>query len=101
MTLRRYLWGDSASILTLLGVAAVVLFVKLGAAELWTLEGRWAGVCAHMIRSGDYLHPYLYGHAYYDKPLLSYWLAIAVAHGDRSFRGFIRKIACCSRRWSL
>ena len=80
MTLRRYLWGDSASILTLLGVAAVVLFVKLGAAELWTLEGRWAGVCAHMIRSGDYLHPYLYGHAYYDKPLLSYWLAIAVAH---------------------
>jgi 4-amino-4-deoxy-L-arabinose transferase-like glycosyltransferase len=32
-----------------------------------------------MIRSGDYLHPYLYGNAYYDKPLLSYWLAIAVA----------------------
>jgi 4-amino-4-deoxy-L-arabinose transferase-like glycosyltransferase len=79
MILRRYLWGDSAGILTLLGVAAVVLFIKLGAAELWTLEGRWAGVCAHMIRSGDYLHPYLYGNAYYDKPLLSYWLAIAVA----------------------
>jgi 4-amino-4-deoxy-L-arabinose transferase-like glycosyltransferase len=34
-----------------------------------------------MIQSGDYLHPYLFGNAYYDKPLLSYWLAIAVARG--------------------
>jgi 4-amino-4-deoxy-L-arabinose transferase-like glycosyltransferase len=81
MILRRYLWGDSGNILILLGVAVVLLFIKLGAAELWTLEGRWAGVCAHMMQSGDYLHPYLFGNAYYDKPLLSYWLAIAVARG--------------------
>jgi 4-amino-4-deoxy-L-arabinose transferase-like glycosyltransferase len=81
MILRRYLWGDSANILILLGVAAVLLFIRLGAAELWTLEGRWAGVCSHMIQSGDYLHPYLFGNAYYDKPLLSYWLAVAVARG--------------------
>jgi 4-amino-4-deoxy-L-arabinose transferase-like glycosyltransferase len=79
MTLKRYLWGESGSVALLLGATAAVLFVKLGAAELWTLEGRWAGVCAHMIQTGDYLHPYLYGEAYYDKPLLSYWLAIAVA----------------------
>ncbi len=79
MTLRRYLWGESASVTLLLGVTAAVFFVKLGAAELWTLEGRWAAVCEHMIQSGDYLHPYLFGDAYYDKPLLSYWLAVAVA----------------------
>jgi 4-amino-4-deoxy-L-arabinose transferase-like glycosyltransferase len=79
MSLERRLWGQPASVWLLLGATALLLFTKLGAAELWTLEGRWAGVCAHMMRSGDYLHPYLFGDAYYDKPLLSYWLALASA----------------------
>ena len=74
-----WLWGESSSIILLLAISAVVLFVKLGAAELWTHEGRWAAVCSHMMRSGDYLHPYLYGAAYYDKPVLSYWLMIGAA----------------------
>jgi 4-amino-4-deoxy-L-arabinose transferase-like glycosyltransferase len=79
MTLRRHLWGSSSGIYWLLAAAAAVLLVKLGAAELWTLEGRWAAVSARMLRSGDYLHPYLYGGAYYDKPLVSYWLMITAA----------------------
>ena len=79
MSLERRLWGQPASVWLLLGATALLLFTQLGAAELWTLEGRWAGVCMHMLRSGDYLHPYLFGDAYYDKPLLSYWLALASA----------------------
>jgi hypothetical protein len=79
MTVKRWLWGESSTILLLLAVSSAVLFAKLGAAELWTHEGRWAAICAHMIASGDYLHPYLFGEAYYDKPLLSYWLMIGVA----------------------
>jgi 4-amino-4-deoxy-L-arabinose transferase-like glycosyltransferase len=78
-TLERWLWGDSATIFSLLAVASVVLLARLGAAELWTMEGRWAGICAHMIDSGDYFHPYLFGDPYYDKPLLSYWLMIGAA----------------------
>src|ERR1041385_5762721 len=79
MIVERRLWGQSASVWLLLGATALLLFPKLGAAELWTLEGRWAGVCAHMMRSGDYVHPYLFGDAYYDKPLLSYWLPLPSA----------------------
>ncbi len=77
--IKRYLWGESATVFTLLAAAAVTLFAKLGAAELWTQEGRWEAISAHMISSGDFLHPYLYGSAYYDKPLLSYWLMLAAS----------------------
>jgi 4-amino-4-deoxy-L-arabinose transferase-like glycosyltransferase len=31
------------------------------------------------MRSGDYVHPYLFDEEYYDKPLLSYWLMIGSA----------------------
>lgn len=79
MTVQRWLWGESATIALLLAVSSAVLFAKLGTAELWTQEGRWAAICAHMIASGDYFHPYLFGEPYYDKPLLSYWLMIGVA----------------------
>ena len=79
ITVKRWLWGESATIVLLLTVAAAVLLGRLGAAELWTQEGRWAAICAHMIASGDYFHPYLFGEPYYDKPLLSYWLMIGVA----------------------
>jgi 4-amino-4-deoxy-L-arabinose transferase-like glycosyltransferase len=75
----RVLWNHPASPWLLLGATSVLLLAQLGSAELWTLEGRWAGVCMHMMGSGDYLHPYLFGSAYYDKPLLSYWLVIAFA----------------------
>jgi 4-amino-4-deoxy-L-arabinose transferase-like glycosyltransferase len=63
----------------LLATAALLLFIMPGASNLWTHEGRWAVICREMMRSGDYLHPYLLGEEYYDKPLLSYWLMIGVA----------------------
>jgi 4-amino-4-deoxy-L-arabinose transferase-like glycosyltransferase len=63
----------------LLGSAALLLFIMPGAADLWTHEGRWAVICREMMRSGDYIHPYLFDEEYYDKPLLSYWLMIGAA----------------------
>jgi 4-amino-4-deoxy-L-arabinose transferase-like glycosyltransferase len=51
----------------------------LGAAELWTQEGRWGLICQQMQRSGDLLHPSLLGEPYYGKPLLSYWLMLLAA----------------------
>src|ERR1051326_8374927 len=79
VTVAERLWGSRVSGALLLAGATAVIAVKLGAAELWTLEGRWAAICAHMLRSGDYLHPYLFGAPYYDKPLLSYWLMIGAS----------------------
>lgn len=66
--------GRSGSLWTLL--AAAPLFLMLGAAELWTQEGRWGLICQQMLRSGDWLHPSLLGEPYYGKPLLSYWLML-------------------------
>lgn len=76
-------WSPSSAILSsgwVLALAAVVvLLLELGAAQLWTQEGRWGDICRHMLESGDYTHPRLLGLPYYDKPLLSYWLMIGVA----------------------
>jgi 4-amino-4-deoxy-L-arabinose transferase-like glycosyltransferase len=63
----------------LLASAAILLFIMPGASNLWTHEGRWAVICREMMRSGDYIHPYLFDEEYYDKPLLSYWLMIGFA----------------------
>jgi 4-amino-4-deoxy-L-arabinose transferase-like glycosyltransferase len=60
-------------------VLAAPLFLLLGAAELWTQEGRWGLICQQMGRSGDFLHPSLLGEPYYGKPLLSYWLMLLAA----------------------
>ncbi len=74
MTLAKVLWGDSAKPIYLLATAAILLFVALGAAQLWGSEWRWAIITDRMLSSHDYLHPYRWDHAYYDKPLGSYWL---------------------------
>ena len=63
----------------LLGTVVLLIFIMPGASNLWTHEGRWAVICREMMRSGDYVHPYLFDEEYYDKPLLSYWLMIGVA----------------------
>ncbi|MFO0980795.1 MAG: glycosyltransferase family 39 protein [Planctomycetota bacterium] len=70
------LWGESASLGGLAAGGVVLLFAMLGAGELRSIEGRWAAVCSEMLLRKDYLHPYLFGAPYYDKPLLSYWLII-------------------------
>lgn len=82
-SITRRLWGESGSLVLLLAATATLVFVGLGGGELWTMEGRWAAICAHMVRSGDYFHPYLFGEPYYDKPLLSYWLMIAASSVTR------------------
>src|SRR5687767_12016567 len=63
----------------LMAGSALLLLVGLGSADLWTQEERWALICQEMLRSGDYVHPWLVDRPYYDKPLLSYWLMVGLA----------------------
>lgn len=74
------IWCAETSVKYLLIAAAIMLFWALGARELWTQEWRWANISWYMLYTGDYLHPVLAGAAYYDKPLLSYWLMIICSH---------------------
>lgn len=76
----EYLWGNKARLRYLLVASALMLLCMLGGRELWTQEWRWADICWQMMYSGDYLHPYLAGEPYYDKPLLSYWLMIVFSY---------------------
>lgn len=56
--------------------AGLLLLGSLGSFDLWTQEWRWADIVWRMLYSNDYFHPSLAGQAYYDKPLLSYWLML-------------------------
>lgn len=56
--------------------AGLLLLGNLGSFDLWTQEWRWADIVWRMLYSKDYFHPNLAGQAYYDKPLLSYWLML-------------------------
>src|SRR4051812_48276068 len=75
-TLAERLFGQTAPTNWLWFAAIAMLIIMLGGRELWTQEARWANITWQMLYSGDYLHPYLAGAEYYDKPLLSYWLII-------------------------
>lgn len=66
--------SERAALPLLLLVAALILLLGLGAREVWGPEARWADIALQMLQSRDYFDPYLMGGAYYDKPLLSYWL---------------------------
>lgn len=74
-----FLWGEKSSIWLVVLVAIISIFTFLGAKEIWTQEWRWANIAHQMMIRGDLFHPYLAGHDYYDKPLLSYWLIISVS----------------------
>lgn len=76
----KQLLDEEASIKFLLLASCLLLFFALGSRELWTQEWRWANISWNMIYSGDYFHPILAGAAYYDKPLLSYWMMILFSH---------------------
>lgn len=65
--------------LIILIAAVVILFTGLGVRSLWHSEGRWAEITREMFLAGDYFHPTIGGEAYFDKPLLTYWLVAAVA----------------------
>lgn len=73
----RFFFGNSAPWYCL-AAALLVLIGWLGGHPIWTQEYRWQQVCLHMLATHDYFHPYLDGHPYYDKPLLSYWLMLAM-----------------------
>ncbi|MBA3037267.1 MAG: hypothetical protein FP814_12335 [Desulfobacterium sp.] len=60
--------------------AALVLIFELGMMPLWGSEGRWALICRHMFRSGEIFQPLIGDSLYWDKPLLSYWLALPFAY---------------------
>jgi 4-amino-4-deoxy-L-arabinose transferase-like glycosyltransferase len=79
MTWSERLWGPRSQFIYLFIAAIVMLFTLLGVRELWTQEHRWADIVFAMMHTGDYLHPSLEGMEYYDKPLFSYWLIVALA----------------------
>ncbi|MFZ2315293.1 MAG: glycosyltransferase family 39 protein [Gammaproteobacteria bacterium] len=78
-SIANVLWGNKARFSYLFLAAAILLFTLLGAREIWTQEHRWADIVSGMFFRQDFLHPYLGMNRYYDKPLLSYWLIVAVA----------------------
>lgn len=84
--IEAYLWGDKGRFIYLWLAALLLLFIMLGAREIWTQEHRWADVVDYMLYSKDFLHPMLNGNEYYDKPLLSYWViaGFAILTGDLS-----------------
>ncbi len=59
--------------------ACLLLFWALGDRSLWGSEGRWAEVTREMFLTRDFFHPRINGEAYFDKPLLSYWLVALVS----------------------
>lgn len=68
------LWGERSRFAYLFIASTILLFTMLGTREIWTQEHRWADIVSGMFYRHDFLHPYLGENAYYDKPLLSYWL---------------------------
>ncbi len=58
--------------------ALILLFAALGDVGLIRSESRWAEIVREMVQHGSYFDPTLNGRTYFDKPLLSYWLAVAV-----------------------
>lgn len=73
------LWGQRAKVSYLLFASVIILLTMLGGREIWTQEHRWADIVAGMFYRHDFFHPYLGENDYYDKPLLSYWMAAAIA----------------------
>ena len=63
----------------LLAAAALLYGVGLGERGLVSEEFRWAEIAREMRATGDYVHPTINGHLYYDKPLGSYWLIVAAS----------------------
>lgn len=78
----RRLFKDNQSIYFFLIfiAAALVLIWGLGVMPLWGSEARWALICRHIYRSGEIFSPLIGDSLYWDKPLLSYWLALPFAY---------------------
>lgn len=65
--------------LTVVSLAAMLFFLRLGERGLWGPEGRWGSIAREMQLSSNYFWPTINGNVYYDKPLLSYWFVLAAS----------------------
>ena len=75
-----------------LGITAMLaLFCGLGHYALWGSEDRWAEIAREMILNKDYLHPAINGEVYFDKPLLSYWLIVAISFFCNCLNEFVAR----------
>lgn len=70
----------SAGTCAVLAAAAVLFGANLGDRAVVSEELRWAEVAREMRASGDYLHPTINGHTYFDKPVGSYWPIVAASY---------------------
>jgi 4-amino-4-deoxy-L-arabinose transferase-like glycosyltransferase len=68
-------WERAAA--SVLILASVLFFARLGTRALWASEFRWAEIAREMIVTHNYFWPTINGRVYYDKPLGSYWLVVA------------------------
>jgi len=59
--------------------ACFVFFYCLGIYPAIRSEARWFEVVREMLLTGDWLHPRINGQSYFDKPLVSYWLAAVIS----------------------
>ena len=61
--------------LLILLLITVSFFVNLGGWPLFDVdEGAFSAATKHLVDSGNYVTPYLYGEPRFDKPILIYWL---------------------------
>lgn len=70
-------WNFSA--LAVLMAALILFLLSLGDRAVVSEEVRWAEVAREMKQSQQYFHPTINGHMYFDKPVGSYWLIVAVS----------------------
>lgn len=74
----------------LLGIAALFLFRLGGLGFFDPDEGRYAAIPSAMLRTGDFVVPYLQGFPYLEKPPLLYWMTAATlavfGHGEFAAR---------------
>lgn len=62
-------------VLSLIAIALVVSFIKLGSVTLFDYdEAVFAEVTKEMLQSGDWITPNYNGEAHFDKPILFYWV---------------------------
>ena len=77
-TLSRIPRSPAMGIAILLGLAAPLFFFRLGVPALLDPDEPYYAVPAlEMLRSGSWMVPLLHGQAWFDKPILFYWIVLA------------------------
>jgi len=86
----------------ILGIVPLILYI--GALPVMPLmepdEGRYSGIPAEMIATGDYITPHLKGVVYFEKPPLCYWAVALSFHlfGENEFASRLPAALCA---WGL